>query len=232
MKITRNRPSGFLPNQTFNLLTSVCFVRYESGEARIAYWKFNCACGNSVVRCYSAVKNGKATNCGCLAKANRRKAHVKHGYRHTRFYRCWQGMWSRATNPKHLAYKRYKTLGINICPKWEKFTGFLEDMLEGYSDELTLERINNNKGYYKDNCKWATRKEQNRNTRVTLKVRYRGKLWKLCELTESLGLSYARVWGRLNKCKWSLERALHEPIQEHKNRYRKKVVYFTRVVEG
>lgn len=108
-------------------------------------------------------------------------------------------------------YKRYGARGITVCDKWHNFEGFWKDMKDGYSDKLTLDRIDNNGNYYKENCRWTTQQEQCRNKRTTLKVNYKGKERVLIELCSELKVKYHMVFLRLFRYKWSLENALNKP---------------------
>lgn len=84
----------------------------------------------------------------------------------TRIYRIWKGMFTRCYNTKYRLFKDYGGRGILVCDRWHSFENFRDDMLSTYADGLSIERIDNNKGYSKSNCKWATTKEQNKNKRM------------------------------------------------------------------
>ena len=86
--------------------------------------------------------------------------------RKTRQYNIWNNMKMRCLNPRNKKYNIYGARGITVCDKWLSFSGFWEDMSEGYDDSLTLERIDSDSNYEKSNCKWATYSEQNYNTRI------------------------------------------------------------------
>ncbi len=86
--------------------------------------------------------------------------------RYHRLYGVWRGMIRRCTVPKDLTYKNYGARGITVCKEWQVFSGFVLDMNESFMPGLTLDRLDNNKGYFKDNCRWATDSEQNHNKRL------------------------------------------------------------------
>lgn len=88
---------------------------------------------------------------------------AKHGMSQTRQYLIWQEMKKRCTKPYRKSFKNYGERGIGYCPRWEDFLLFWEDMKDGYSDEMTLERKNVLEGYNKENCEWVPKKEQSLN---------------------------------------------------------------------
>lgn len=122
--------------------------------------------------------------------------------RYTPTYQSWQAMRQRCLNPNHDFFKHYGGKGITIAPEWATYAQFLEDMGERPAG-MSLERIDIDKGYSKSNCRWATRKEQNRNSSQNRLVTYCGQTKCLSEWCEELGMNYARVYARLFKLRWS-----------------------------
>ncbi|WP_055693344.1 hypothetical protein [Streptomyces prasinopilosus] len=123
------------------------------------------------------------------------------------YYR-WRGMVARTTDPNHRRYADYGGRGITVCERWKSFEAFAEDMGSTFSPELTLERIDNDRGYEPGNCRWATVIEQARNKRSSHLVTFRGQTKTIIEWSELLGLNYDTVRGRLTKQGWSVERTL------------------------
>ena len=125
-------------------------------------------------------------------------------------------------------FEYYGGRGITICDKWLKFEGFYEDMHEGYADKLTIDRIDNDKGYFKENCRWATRKQQNRNTIRTVYIKHKGKKRLLIELAEENGIEYRTLYYRIFRYKMSVEKALinknHAGVKkgDKRGKYKKK----------
>lgn len=120
-------------------------------------------CGKQIEGLLQYKKN---KSCGC---ATFLKANIKHNLSRTRQYKIWGDMIRRCTNKNNKSYYRYGGRGITYTKKWEKFEGFWEDMKEGYRDDLTLDRIDSNGNYCKENCRWADSKTQasNRNNAYT-----------------------------------------------------------------
>jgi len=124
----------------------------------------------------------------------------KHGMYQTRFYNIWRGMKSRCNNKNDANYKKYGGRGITICERWLKFESFLLDMKDGYLDELQIDRIDNDGNYEPSNCRWATRKENNRNRRGNRLITYNGETKTLTEWAEILKIDKRRLGEKLNKC--------------------------------
>ena len=137
----------------------------------------------------------------------------EHGGRYTREYAIWCSMKSRCFNFKSSYYQGYGGRGITMCDSWrDDFTAFLSDM--GQCPEgLTLERKDNDGPYSPENCVWATRQTQARNRRSSRYFTYNGQTKLLCEWSVELGLHYATILTRINRWKWSVEKALSTPAR-------------------
>lgn len=157
-----------LTGQRFGRL--VVLERVGSDKNGKACWLCRCDCKKIVVCRGSSLLIGETASCGCLA----REAHKTHGYAKTRLYRIWSGMKDRCYNSSREHYDCYGGRGITACDEWlHDFAAFRDWALShGYTDSLTIDRINNDGNYCPDNCRWITMKEQaqNRRPKRTLKT--------------------------------------------------------------
>ena len=127
------------------------------------HWICLCDCGREFVACGGDIRAGDTSSCGCYKIKRTKELITSHGMSKTRPYRTWANMGDRIYNPNNEFYKDYGGRGIGRDPSWDDFSNFWEDMKGSYSDELTLDRVDPNKGYSKENCRWATNVEQARN---------------------------------------------------------------------
>jgi hypothetical protein len=198
-----------------------CGIEGKSGN--VTKWECNCDCGHKSEIHVSTLSQGLIRHCeNCRTKRARRQTTAKkrerHGLGKGDTYISYSKMISRVYNPRHTSYKQYGCRGLTVCDRWlESYLNFLEDMGERPKG-MTLERIDNKKGYSPDNCKWASRKEQQRNRRNTLYVNFNGEKRKLIELIEeennqyeSVGskyrLTYNLVYSRI-RAGWAVKKAL------------------------
>lgn len=137
----------------------------RSKQGRVL-WRCRCDCGGSTIVRGADLKNGSVKSCGC-ARVEACRAHgTRHGGSGTRLYDIWKGMRARCNNPNHKAYPQYGGRGIKICREWDAFASFREWALaNGYREDLTIDRINNDEGYEPNNCRWASYVEQRHNQR-------------------------------------------------------------------
>jgi hypothetical protein len=131
-----------------------------------AYYKCKCDCGTIRNVMVYNLKSGTSLSCGCLKKENNRKNNTTHGESKTKLYKVWAEMKKRCLKKSCSDYENYGGRGITICDEWIDYVNFRNwSLLNGYKDNLSIDRINNDKGYNPNNCRWATRKEQMNNTR-------------------------------------------------------------------
>lgn len=201
-----------LTGEKFERLTVI--ERAENKNGRVA-WLCNCECGKSVVVIAKDLKNGHTKSCGCLQReiATQRMAMRKtHGKTNTRLYHIWHGIKERCCSVNYVHYKNYGGRGITVCDEWlHDFQAFYDWALaNGYADNLTIDRIDNNKGYSPDNCRWVTMKEQQNNRRNNRLITYNGKTQTISQWSEEKNINKRTLIDRLNHG-WSTERALNTP---------------------
>lgn len=126
-----------------------------------------------------------------------------HGGKHTRLYNTWCSMRERCKNPHHSDYSRYGGRGIRVCEEWDKDYSIFRDwaMQNGYTDNLTIDRIDNNGNYEPCNCRWVTRREQNRNYSRNHFITYNGETKCLSDWADYFGISRTTVLFRLKQGK-------------------------------
>jgi hypothetical protein len=194
----------------FGRLTAVRFERRDRVH-RKSLWRCRCDCGAEVVRRLSVLRRGRTRTCGSLG---------------CRFggisledfpeYGSWSKMHERCFSENHEKHRHYGGRGITVCGAWtDDFFQFLSDMGPKPGPEYSIERKDVNGNYEPSNCKWATAKEQARNTRRSVFVDYQGERILLIELCERLGVDRSAVYGRL-KNGWDIDRALSVPVKRYK----------------
>ncbi len=164
-------------------------------------WKVRCECGTVRDHANSArLRSGDSRSCGCT-RTNVLVAQITtHDMSRTRIYSIWTGMKRRCINPNSKEFKRYGGRGITICPEWrDSFAAFFRDMETGYQHGLTIERVDNDGPYSKENCVWATYKQQNRNTSQTVWLdTCRGRMI-LTDAAEIAGIAMKTMKARIAK---------------------------------
>lgn len=159
-----------------------------------------CMCGNEVVDFASRIKNGTKLSCGC----------IKEKRSGTRLYRIWKGMKSRCYNQNADHYDRYGGRGIVVCEEWKNdFVSFkLWAMYNGYQDDLTIDRIDNDGNYEPSNCRWVTMEQQGNNRKGNYIIEYNGESHTLSEWSKKTGIKVITLWDRINLLGWPIELAL------------------------
>ena len=137
-----------------------------TSKKKARYGLYKCDCGVIFKTITSQVKRGKTVSCGCYRKAQVKKANSTHGLSVHPLYQTWSGIVKRCTKPSSKDYKNYGARGITVTDRWLDVSNFIEDMYPTYKEGLTIDRIDNDKGYSKENCRWATSQTQGSNTRV------------------------------------------------------------------
>lgn len=177
-----------------------------------AYRLCRCDCGREKRIRIDHLKSGATVSCGCVGRRNSAAAKTTHGMSHTRTFKIWLGMLDRCRNDRS---GNYGSRGIAVCDRWQTFENFFSDMGEAPSPNHSLDRIDVNGGYQPDNCRWATRTQQARNTRVNTVLEYQGEIMTLAEWSERVGITASTLCARLYHLNWPLGKALTEPVKSY-----------------
>ncbi len=161
-------------------------------------WLCECDCGKTKVISGVSLRRGNSKSCGCLCIDRSRVVNRVHGMKNTRTYRIWSGMKNRCVCSTSKDFKRYGARGITLCPEWMMFEAFHVDM-GNPPDGMTLGRIDNNKGYCKENCRWESPKQQARNRRGNVIACVDGTEKTCAEWDEDFGFYPGTVAKRFKK---------------------------------
>ena len=176
---------------------------------------FECHCGKIFSSLVTRIKQGIKKSCGCL------KNKSKHGRNKTVEHGIWCGIRNRCLNKNNKAFASYGGRGITVSEEWlSSFENFYRDMGPRPGKDYSIDRIDNDKGYSKENCRWATRKEQNNNQRSNRIIEFNNKSQNLTAWAAETGFAFDTLRARLDNYGWSVEQAFTTPlkVQRGKNR--------------
>lgn len=158
------------------------------------YWLCQCDCGKLKLVRGSHLRDGQSKQC-------RRCAPTTHGNSGKRLYSIWKGIIRRCDDSNHSSYHLYGGRGITICKEWkDDFDAFHSWAIQkGYADKLTIDRIDNDKGYEPSNCRWLTQAEQCNNTRSNINIEIDGITYNLAQLSKKFSIKYSTIRGRYSK---------------------------------
>lgn len=186
-------------------------VSYSHSADRQTHWNCACDCGVICIAGRSELVVGRRKSCGCLVLELRKTRWFKHGKSNLTEHYIWMGMISRCHRPENEAYYKYGGRGICVCDRWrESFEAFLSDMGPRPSRAASVDRIDNSGNYEPSNCRWATARQQSRNTRTNVWLEFNGRRQIMADWANELGVPSARICRRL-KQGWSVEQALMAP---------------------
>lgn len=178
-----------ITGEKFNKLTAISYIGNEE-------WLFECECGSQVIKKASDVKRGKTKSCSRLCTTGNPSKHL--------LYHTWDGIKKRCYQKNATGYKNYGGRGIKMCESWKtSFWQFVEDMGEKPFVKSTIERLDNNQDYCKENCVWATPQEQSENRRNNIYLEYNNQRYTLYSICKLLNLKHSSVWYRLKKSELS-----------------------------
>lgn len=207
--------------QKFNRLTIIKLdhiKEYISPKRKLKqsqeFYICKCDCGNECIVMKQSLLNNRTKSCGCFRRESFSKIITKHNMIKTRLYGILKSMKRRCYNKNFKFFKYYGGRDIVICDEWlNKDNGFISfynwAMDNGYEEDLTIDRINNNGNYEPSNCRWTTQKEQSRNKRNNHLITYNGETHCISEWAEIKNINYKLLSNRINKSKWSAEKSLN-----------------------
>ena len=185
-----------------------------SGKKRRMFFCL-CDCGNKKKVGLDCLRNRHTRSCGCLnAEASKERFYI-HGKYDFKEYRILSSMKNRCYNKKSANYKNYGGRGIKICERWMKFENFYEDMGEK-PEGKSLDRIDNDGNYCKENCRWATSSEQNINKRNNVYLEHKGENLTMSQWANKLGFKQTTLSSRIFQYGWGVNKALTKSIRKKK----------------
>lgn len=181
-----------------------------------------CECGAVARVTKRHLFTGRSKSCGCFRRENTIKMSTKHGMAGNKLYYVWANMVGRGSSPTRPEYKNYLGRGITVCDRWRfgeggksGFSCFYEDMGDRPSPMHQIDRRDNDKGYFKGNCRWVTVSENNRNRRSTKLIEYKGKTMCMKTWCEELGIieHYRTIRRRIAEG-WETHEAFTSPVRK------------------
>lgn len=206
----QNNIDEYKEKKLWNLTVVGLDPKYIGKTYNANKWIFQCDCGNTFSASPSRVLSGHKKSCGCRKKTVR----STHGAGKDPFYITWWGMMRRCYHKENQNYNRYGGRGIKVCEEWHNPAVFVEwarATSGGKEDGISLDRIDNNKGYCPKNCKWSTRRQQSNNRRNTLVVKYNGETIPLSDLAREHNVNLGLLRARIFELGWDVEDALTVP---------------------
>lgn len=172
--------------------------RLTRKEGYQTWYECTCSCDKATVKEVNRafLLQGVSKSCGCYRTEGTVARSTTHGGYHTPEHRVWASMLTRCTNPKYGEYHLYGGRGITVCEEWKDFKKFFDDMGPRPSPAHQIDRKNNDLGYSKSNCYWATKTQNARNKRTTVFVEYEGEQKPLVEVAEIIGVDYHALFYR------------------------------------
>ncbi len=200
-----------LAGRKFNRLVAISRAKNRGHHT---YWTCRCDCGNIVDVEASLLLSGRIKSCGCYKLENDKRLREErtiHGMSDTRLFHIWEDMIRRCESKNRKSYQHYGGRGIKVCEEWHSFIPFMEwSMQNGYEENLSIDRIENDGNYCPENCRWVTHKEQCNNTRRNQWVYIFGEKMNYAQAAEKFGINQSTIRGRIVRG-WKPEVAVMTP---------------------
>lgn len=236
------RPYEDLTGRRFGKWTVLkrIFRKPDGEKYPIPMWLCRCDCGTEKMVAGGMLKRGASRSCGCNRKDHSRmkhfvvpsipketqpQEHIVYGKSLKRIKSIWRGMIKRCENPNHHRANRYSLRGIKVCKEWHDFDTFKEWALSnGYNDNLTIDRIDNDSGYCASNCRWITNQMQQNNRCNNHLITYKGETKTLKDWSRVIGIGYRCLLKRINELHWTVEDAFEIPTVANKSSIMRKFI--------
>ena len=206
-----------ISGKRFGRLTAIKYIGKSKGKQTL--WECKCDCGNIAIAHHQNLKSGHTSSCGCYNSEVASEREKEHGQSGTRLYNIWHDMIYRCYNGNHRSYKDYGGKGIIVCNEWkDDFEAFRNWAIEnGYKENLSIDRIDSDKNYCPENCRWATDIQQANNTSRNLIFTVDGCTDTLANLCRKYNIPYTLAHSRIYR-NWDIKKALTEPSQRKRAR--------------
>ena len=207
------RPPDLVGNK-YGELTVIETIGSKNGRT---IWHCKCSCGRVCDVDTHSLTTGNTKSCGCK-KYGGRLSHGNTVGGHTRLYNIWNGMKNRCKNKSHIGYKYYGAKGIEVCDEWADFMKFKKwAESNGYDDHLSIDRIDSNKNYRPENCRWVTSKVQSNNTCRNHYITVDGDTKTISQWAEKVGIPSRTIAARINVLGWPPQEAVLTPLRGARN---------------
>ncbi len=209
------------PNKEYNhgdKFGDITFIQEDFHEKEVTGFQavrkavVECFCGRKFITRITGLENGKVTSCGCRRRDGLIRRVTRHNMSKSSEYKAWESMKARCLYEKSKFYYKYGGRGITICDKWMDFKNFYRDMGNKPDEKYSLERIDVNGNYEPSNCRWATRREQDRNKTNTVYINYNGEKWVLMDLAKKFNIHQQTLKQRVISG-MTAEEAISKPIK-------------------
>jgi hypothetical protein len=205
-----------LSGQVFGKLIAKTLVSEKGRKV----WVCLCECGKTRNARHNNLLDGAIVSCGCLGGKSIPPRKKKQGFTGTPEYSSWCSMRARCDNKNNPSYPQYGGRGISYCPSWNSIKQFVKDVGKRPSKNHSLDRYPNNNGNYEPgNVRWATPKEQARNTRRNAILTDGINSYPISQWAEITGIHWGTIWSRINKQKWSVYDALFKEVKTNKRNH-------------
>lgn len=206
-------PHGNLVDITGHRFNRLIVIKRANNVGQTPKWECVCDCGNKSVVAGNKLKSGRIKSCGCYVRQLIGQRSKTHGLSRRPMYLVWNSMMQRCYNPKDCSYKNYGARGIYVCDRWrESPANFIADMGVRPSPKHSIDRVDNDGPYAPENCRWATKTEQNNNLRTNRILTHNGMTQTVSVWARELGINKRTIRARLDDLGWPVEKALTATI--------------------